>query len=180
MISLTSEGLRNLPKAYGGHVREPGPVTGVATGVYQGGRSLLFGFVDAITDVATEPMRGYRREGSVGIAKGVGRAAAALVTKPAAGAIGLVEHSLRGIHEEINKHRQTDLKLRLNARLEEGRHAAAELTDDDRDRIVKAWMAALPRRKQRKHEHRARLDPRANASRLARFFAVEDLASSGK
>ena len=169
--------MRNLPKAYGGHVREPGPVTGLATGVYEGSKSLLFGFVDAIGDLATEPVRGYRREGRVGIAKGVGRATAALVTKPAAGAIGFVEHSMRGVRAEMVRNRPADRTARLDARLDEGRRAAAELTDDERDRIVKAWMAALPHRKQRKHEHRARLDPRANASRLARFFAVEDLAS---
>ena len=77
--------MRNVPKLWGGRVRRVGPITDVASGFKEAGKGFYLGFQDGFVGLVTEPMRGRKEEGGVGVAKGIARGLAGLVLKPAAG-----------------------------------------------------------------------------------------------
>ena len=63
-----------------------------------------FGMYDAITGLATQPLKGAQRDGTNGLLKGAGKGLGGLVLKPVAGILALPACTLKGIHIELEKH----------------------------------------------------------------------------
>lgn len=60
MPLATAEGLRSMPKLYGGEVREIGKVTDWKSGAIIAGKNFKDGMVDGFTDLVREPIRAAR------------------------------------------------------------------------------------------------------------------------
>lgn len=84
----TAEGLRNVPALYGDKVRDHGTVTGWKSGAVVGGKAFMYGMGEGLTDIFTEPYKGGKKEGVVGVAKGVGKGTVTLMTKTTYGECG--------------------------------------------------------------------------------------------
>jgi len=55
------------------------------------------GFVDGMTGIFTQPVRGARKDGVEGFFKGLGKGAIGLVTRPAAGVIDFTSGSFDAV-----------------------------------------------------------------------------------
>lgn len=77
----TTEGLRAVPRLYGQEVRNYGPIRDWKSGAVVVGKNFGYGMAEGVTDLFIEPVRGGRREGALGVAKGVGKGLASAGTK---------------------------------------------------------------------------------------------------
>ncbi|KAF6843733.1 UDP-glucose,sterol transferase [Colletotrichum musicola] len=128
-----TEGLRSVPKHYGSEVRDHGPVTDAKSGAIVAGKTFAWGFVDGLSDLVMEPVRGAGKEGPVGALKGFGKGATSLVTKSGAGMFGLFAYPSAGIAKSLRSsvHSGTRKKIAME-RVSEGQwlvkdHAAFEV-----------------------------------------------------
>ncbi|KZL66861.1 UDP-glucose,sterol transferase [Colletotrichum tofieldiae] len=96
-----TEGLRTVPKHFGTEVRNHGPVTNAKSGAVVAGKTFAWGFVDGVSDLVMEPVRGGKNEGALGAFKGFGKGAASLVAKSGAGMFGLLAYPSAGIAKSL-------------------------------------------------------------------------------
>lgn len=99
-LALT-DGLKNVPRAYGETVRDHGPVTDFKSGATVAGKTFAWGFADGLSDVVVKPYQGAQKEGAIGAAKGVGKGLVSLTTKTGAGMFGLLSYTSAGIAKSL-------------------------------------------------------------------------------
>jgi len=97
----TTEGFRNMPVLWGSDRKDYGTVTDWKSGGVVAGRNLVQGLADGFYDVAMEPIKGARKEGTWGAVKGVAKGSASLVTKAASGSLGLLAYPGQGISKSL-------------------------------------------------------------------------------
>ncbi|KFY94399.1 hypothetical protein V500_03298 [Pseudogymnoascus sp. VKM F-4518 (FW-2643)] len=100
-LALT-DGLREVPKLYGGTVRRHGPVTDWKSGGVVAGKSFGYGFYDGITGFVTQPMAGAKKDGALGFTKGFAKGSLELFTKPGAAMFGLMAYPTMGLYKSMN------------------------------------------------------------------------------
>jgi hypothetical protein len=96
-----TDGLKNVPRAYGDTVRDHGPVTGFASGATVAGKTFAYGFMDGLSGVVVKPYQGAQKEGAIGAAKGVAKGLIGLTTKTGAGMFGLVGYTGAGVAKSL-------------------------------------------------------------------------------
>lgn len=99
-LALT-EGLRAVPKHFGTEVRTHGPVTDAKSGAVVASKTFVWGFVDGLSDLVMQPVKGASEEGAIGAAKGLGKGAVSLVAKSGAGMFGLFAYPSAGIAKSL-------------------------------------------------------------------------------
>lgn len=72
MPLAVAEGMRNAPKLYGGEVYDPGVIKDWKSGGIAAGKNFSHGIVEGFGGLVTTPMKGAKKEGAAGAAKGVG------------------------------------------------------------------------------------------------------------
>ncbi|CAE7182837.1 unnamed protein product, partial [Rhizoctonia solani] len=100
-LQSAAEGMHNLPKVYGGEVRKHKKVTGIGSGLVQGGKGFALGLYDGFSDFFMEPVRGFKRGGVLGAIGGVGIGALNLTAKPTAGLMQAVSMPIEGAVKEV-------------------------------------------------------------------------------
>ncbi|KAH6657053.1 hypothetical protein BKA67DRAFT_512878 [Truncatella angustata] len=136
----TTEGLRSMPKLYGGEVREIGKVTDWKSGAIVAGKNFKDGMVDGFTDLVREPMKGGKEQGALGAIKGVGKGSANMLLKVSSGALGLVAYSGQGICKSITAAVNTETWHAIKkARRNEGRHLVASGAHDVDQVVVRMF-----------------------------------------
>lgn len=132
-MALT-DGLKNVPRAYGDKVRDHGPVTGFTSGATVAGKTFAYGFYDGLSDVVVKPYQGAQKEGAIGAAKGVAKGLVGLTTKTGAGMFGLVGYTGAGIAKSLRTVVYSDTRKSIAAArhaegrwlIEQGRYGAGE------------------------------------------------------
>lgn len=99
-LALT-EGLKSVPEHFGTKIRHHGPVTDAKSGAAVAGKTFAWGFVDGLSDLVMEPIRGAKDEGALGAFKGMGKGAVSLAAKSGAGMFGLVAYPSAGIAKSL-------------------------------------------------------------------------------
>lgn len=99
-LALT-DGLKNVPRAYGDTVRDHGPVTDFKSGATVAGKIFAWGFVDGLSDVVVKLYQGAQKEGVKGAAKGLGKGLMSMTTKTGAGMFGLMGYTSAGIAKSL-------------------------------------------------------------------------------
>lgn len=124
MPLAVSEGLRNAPRLYGGEVYDPGRVTDWKSGGAAAGKNFVHGLVEGFGGIVMEPVRGAKKEGALGAAKGAGVGLLNMGTKVSSGVLGLVSLSGQGLYlsGRALAHKDTR-KLVKEATRAEGEHA---------------------------------------------------------
>ncbi|KAH6658657.1 hypothetical protein BKA67DRAFT_591502 [Truncatella angustata] len=125
-----TEGLRAVPKFYGGAVRDYGHVTDWKSGFSKAGKHMVFGIADGLVDLCMEPVVGGRKEGGLGVMKGVGKGLVSITTKVSSAALGIVAYPGQGIYQSIRTtvHSHTRQVI-AQARREEGVYRSKNLVD---------------------------------------------------
>ncbi|CAE6356862.1 unnamed protein product [Rhizoctonia solani] len=137
----TADGFTNLPKLYGGQVRETKKVNGIGSGVVEGTKSLLFGAYDGVNDFFREPVRGYKENGILGAAAGVAKGTLSVTTKPLAGSLQFVSKPLEGTAKDIcSLFRKQVGKERIAARYAEGTLLVRRASQKEKEMIIQAFM----------------------------------------
>ncbi|OTA89344.1 glycosyltransferase family 1 protein [Hypoxylon sp. CO27-5] len=128
MPLAAAEGLRSLPKLYGGEVREIGKITDWKSGAIVGGKNFVDGVVDGFTDLIREPVKGSKEDGTIGTIKGIGKGSTNMVAKVSSGLLGLVAYPSHGICKSINAAIHTTTGQAISkARRVEGEYLAKNL-----------------------------------------------------
>lgn len=96
-----TDGLRAVPRLYGGSVTPRRPVTGLRSGVVVAGKNFGHGMLEAATDIVVYTYHGKKEQGPAGVAKGVAKGVSSLVTKSAAAALGLVAYPAQGVYRSL-------------------------------------------------------------------------------
>jgi hypothetical protein len=116
-LALT-EGLKNVPRAYGDTIRQHGPVTDFKSGATVAGKTFVWGFADGLSDVVIKPYQGAQREGVKGAAKGLGKGLVNMTTKTGAGMFGLLGYTGAGIAKSL----RTAIHTRTGRSIADARH----------------------------------------------------------
>ncbi|UPX20857.1 uncharacterized protein EKO05_0011073 [Ascochyta rabiei] len=117
-LALT-DGLKNVPWAYGDTIRDHGPVADIKSGATVAGKTFAWGFIDGFSDVIMKPYQGAQEEGTKGAAKGLGKGLVNMTTKTGAGMFGLVSYTSAGIAKSL----RTAVHMKTRKRIVDARHA---------------------------------------------------------
>jgi UDP:flavonoid glycosyltransferase YjiC (YdhE family) len=118
-LALT-QGFHNAPRLYGDEtVRRPPRVTGFHSGLRAGRDELLYGVMDGVSGIVTQPIRGAKQNGVVGAARGVGFGIGGFLLKDIAAIIGPSAYLMKGLDAEYMKRYQPTNYLR-RARIAQG------------------------------------------------------------
>lgn len=130
-----TEGMRNAPKLYGGKAYDPGAVTDWKSGGIAAGKNFAHGMVEGIGGIVMEPVRGAKKEGAAGAAKGVGIGLLNLGTKVGSGALGLFALPSQGAYMSARAlvKRKTGKSI-MEARKIEGRDVVERSEDAAREK----------------------------------------------
>ncbi|OAL45249.1 UDP-glucose,sterol transferase, partial [Pyrenochaeta sp. DS3sAY3a] len=96
-----TEGFRSVPRLYGEEPKDHGEVTGVVSGFQVGAKNFAHGMVDGLSDPFVQPYKLGKEEGALGVAKGVGKGMAGLVSKTGSALVGIVAYPGDGICKSI-------------------------------------------------------------------------------
>jgi hypothetical protein len=136
-----ARGFQSLPIAYGDTtVRKPEKVTGMLKGIEVGSKELAYGFYDGITGVVTQPIRGAKDKGAVGLFRGLIHGLGGFILKPGAGIFGLPAYALQGVSQEIHNLLFEDReKLVVWSRLVQGREEVMDVGEEEKVKIIRVW-----------------------------------------
>ncbi|KAM4067292.1 UDP-glucoronosyl and UDP-glucosyl transferase domain-containing protein [Hirsutella rhossiliensis] len=95
------KGLRNAPALYGDQPENHGKVTDWKSGGAVAAKNFGAGFYQGITGIVTKPMEGAKKEGTVGLLKGLGKGSIEMVTKPGSAMFGVLAYPAQGIYKSI-------------------------------------------------------------------------------
>ncbi|KAG8664776.1 uncharacterized protein FPOAC1_013556 [Fusarium poae] len=124
------EGMRVAPRLYGGEVYDPGPVTGWKSGGIAAVKNFSHGIVEGVGGLVMSPVRGAKKEGTVGAAKGVGIGVLNLTTKVTSGTLGLLTFTSQGAYKSVRASMRRDTRKTIKqsrqaegiAIMREGKH----------------------------------------------------------
>ncbi|KAF4992468.1 hypothetical protein FGRMN_7139 [Fusarium graminum] len=135
-----AEGMRNAPKLYGGQVYNPGEVTDWKSGGIAAGKNFAHGIVEGIGGIVMEPVRGAKKDGASGAARGFGIGLLNLGTKVSSGTVGLVALPGQGVYQSARTlmKRKTG-KLITEARKVEGKYVVKHTQSPE---VREYWMSA--------------------------------------
>lgn len=123
-----TQGFHNAPHLYGDDtVRRPPRVTGFHSGTRAGRDELLYGVMDGVSGLVTQPYNGAKKNGVLGAVKGVGLGIGGFVLKDIAALLGPVAYTMKGLDAEYMKRYQPTNYLR-RARIAEGQQESKMLS----------------------------------------------------
>lgn len=140
-ISL-ARGFQHTQKMLGDKtVRRPERVTDLKSGFAAAGRTLGFGFLDALSGIIVQPVNGARDGGPVGLVKGIGRGLSGIVLKPGAAMTGFPAYALKGMYKELKNYISLDFsRYIVAARKAEGEEELRNSTEETRSSITQWWQ----------------------------------------
>ncbi|KAH7399751.1 hypothetical protein BKA64DRAFT_575344 [Cadophora sp. MPI-SDFR-AT-0126] len=80
-----ADGLHAVPKLYGSKVTERDNISDFKSGAIVAGKSFVTGIAGGIAGLVVEPYKGGRKEGALGVAKGLGKGSLGFLTKTGSG-----------------------------------------------------------------------------------------------
>jgi len=135
-----AKGFHNVPKLYGAEVRQVDKVTDFQSGMRTAAKQFGFGLYDGITGIVTDPYKGAKKEGGIGFVKGVGRGIMSVPFRVMGGAWSVPGYAMKGLYQEMVKSKGKSVQnYIIAARIAQGYDEASEVTQEERDEIVKKW-----------------------------------------
>jgi hypothetical protein len=80
-----ADGLHAVPKLYGSEVKERDKITDFKSGSIVAGKSFVTGIAGGLADLVIEPYKGGKKEGALGVAKGLGKGSLGFLAKTGSG-----------------------------------------------------------------------------------------------
>lgn len=113
--------MRALPQLYGDRTySERQPITDWKSGSLVGAKSFTDGIRQSTTDIFSQTFARKKKEGALGVAKGLGIGLVSLTAKTSAAAIGLVAYPCQGVYRSLHAATHTATRDLVNeAKLKE-------------------------------------------------------------
>jgi UDP:flavonoid glycosyltransferase YjiC (YdhE family) len=139
-VGLT-KGFHNFPKLWGDDtVRPQEKVSDFKSGVMAVGKEFGYGWYDGVTGLVTQPWRGAQKEGPGGFLKGIGKGLGGFVTKPTAGFAGVLGHTMKGVHKEMQKLFGSNVQNYIVAsRVAQGYEEWLQSSDTEKQDVIVRW-----------------------------------------
>jgi len=118
---VITDGMRATPGLYSDQVKDYGQVKGWKSGMAKGSKVFGLGLVEGLAELVVQPYKGGKKEGALGVVKGVGKGTVGMVSKVVGGALGIYAYPVQGIAKSISKsrHRTMEESLKI-AKKDEG------------------------------------------------------------
>ncbi|KAF4543392.1 uncharacterized protein LTHEOB_91 [Lasiodiplodia theobromae] len=94
-----AEGMRQTPALYGERVHDYGRITGWKSGAAFAAKNFGVGLAEGLTDVFVQPVKGGRKEGAVGVVKGLGKGSVGMLAKMGSAGLGVLAYTGQGIYK---------------------------------------------------------------------------------
>lgn len=139
-VGLT-KGFHNFPKLWGDDtVRPQEKVSDFKSGVMAVGKEFGYGWYDGVTGLVTQPWKGAQKEGPGGFLKGIGKGLGGFVTKPTAGFAGVLGHTMKGVHKEMQKVFGSNVQGYIVAsRVAQGYEEWLQSSDTEKQDVIDRW-----------------------------------------
>lgn len=150
-VSFT-RGFHNAPKLWGDDtVRPQERVSDFKTGMNALGREFAFGWYDGVTGLVTQPWKGAQKDGASGFVKGMGKGLAGFIAKPGAAVIGILGHSMKGVHKELQKMYGGNVENHIAAsRVAQGHEEWLQSSEAEKEDVVVRWKLVQKHLKKKK------------------------------
>ncbi|KAE8336658.1 hypothetical protein BDV24DRAFT_155031 [Aspergillus arachidicola] len=116
------EGMRAVPRLYGEKVRVHDPVRDWKSGAGAAWSTFSHGLYEGVTDIFVHTYQGKKKQGAIGVAKGLTKGLVSLTVKTGAATVGLIAYPNQGIYRSL----MSTVRKRPAKRIEEARWAEAE------------------------------------------------------
>ncbi|KAJ5273723.1 hypothetical protein N7478_008848 [Penicillium angulare] len=142
-ISLSlSKGFHNAPKLYHDPMVKSTPkVKGLRSGFRAAGKEFRDGFYYGVTGLVTQPRYGYKKKGTKGMLKGVGKGVGGVFLKLPAGLWGLAGYPLSGLRRKLlnslGKSQEGEVVL---SRIVQGHEEMRASSAAERAEVVRKWI----------------------------------------
>ncbi|KAH8593081.1 putative glucosyl/glucuronosyl transferase [Bisporella sp. PMI_857] len=139
-VGLT-KGFHNLPKLWGDDtVRPQEQISDFKSGAIAAGKEFGFGWYDGVTGLVTQPWKGARKEGASGFVKGVGKGIGGFATKPFAALSGILGHTMKGVHKEVQKLFGSSVQNYIvTSRVAQGYEEWLQSSDAEKQDVIAQW-----------------------------------------
>ncbi|OCK75557.1 glycosyltransferase family 1 protein [Lepidopterella palustris CBS 459.81] len=139
-VSVT-KGFHNLPKLWGDDtVRPQEQVSDFKSGAMAAGKEFGFGWYDGVTGLFTQPWKGAQKEGTSGFVKGIGKGIGGFATKPFAALSGVLGHTMKGVHKEVQKLFGSNVQNYIVAsRVAQGHEEWLQSSDVEKQDVIVRW-----------------------------------------
>jgi hypothetical protein len=139
-VGLT-KGFHNLPKLWGDDtVRPQEQISDFKSGAMAAGKEFGFGWYDGITGLVTQPWKGAQKEGTSGFVKGIGKGIAGFATKPFTGFSGIISHTTKGVHKEVQKLFGSSVQNYIvTSRVAQGYEEWLQSSDAEKQDVIVQW-----------------------------------------
>lgn len=135
-----AEGFRAVPRLYGEEVKDHGEVTGIQSGFGKAGKNFAFGMADGFSDLFVRPIEDAKRDGALGLAKGLGKGVLGFTSKTASAAVGIVAYPGEGICKSIRHAVHSGNRRDIKARkLSEGAFLARQGRDEEVIKVINTF-----------------------------------------
>jgi hypothetical protein len=150
-VSLT-KGFHNAPKLWGDDtVRPQERVSDFKTGMNALGREFAFGWYDGVTGLVTQPWKGAQKDGAGGFVKGMGKGLAGFIAKPGAAVVGILGHSMKGVHKELQKIYGGNVENHIAAsRVAQGHEEWLQSSEAEKEDVIVRWKLIQKHLKKKK------------------------------
>ncbi|EED18718.1 glucosyl/glucuronosyl transferase, putative [Talaromyces stipitatus ATCC 10500] len=139
-VSFT-KGFHNAPKLWGDDtVRPQEKVVDFKSGAMAAGREFGFGWYDGVTGLFTQPWKGAQKEGTSGFLKGIGKGIGGFVAKPSAALFGILGHTMKGVHKEVQRLFGSNVQNYIVAsRVAQGYEEWLQSSDAEKQDVIVRW-----------------------------------------
>ncbi|CAI7644449.1 unnamed protein product [Penicillium bialowiezense] len=143
MPLAVTEGLRAVPRLYGDDVKDHGPIKDWKTGFMFAGKNFAHGMTEGVTEVFTQPYQGGKKEGAMGVLKGIGKGTIGITTKVSSAAVGLVAYPAHGMMKSMYTatHSKTSKRI-IEARVREGKHFSQMTLKGEESSVLRKFEAS--------------------------------------
>lgn len=141
-----AEGFRQVPRLYGEQPKDYGAVQDWKSGATVGGKNFVDGMLEGFSGLVTEPIKGGKEEGALGVVKGLAKGTAGLMTKVPSAGLGLVAYPFQGIAKSIEASvRSKTRKAIITARLRDGYELSRreEVSQEERQFVLQKFQSLL-------------------------------------
>lgn len=139
-VSFT-KGFHNMPKMWGDDtVRPQEKITDFKSGMRALGKEFGYGWYDGLTGLVTQPMKGAKKEGAAGFAKGVGKGIGGFITKLGAAHLSIVGYTMKGVHKEVQSLFGNNVEnYIITSRVAQGYEEWLQSSDAEREDVIVRW-----------------------------------------
>lgn len=139
-VSIT-KGFHNAPKMWGDDtVRPQERIIDFKSGVKAVGKEFGYGWYDGVTGLVTQPWKGAQKEGAGGFLKGLGKGIGGFVAKPGAAMLGVLGHSMKGVHKEVQKLYGSNVQNYIvTSRVAQGYAEWLQSSDAEKEDVIVRW-----------------------------------------